>query len=340
MRRKEETMTRLAVAALCLLLSAPAGVQARQDKPKIVLGYAKCAHCFTMVLAPDLAEKVKIETVGFNTASDVLTALVSKSIDVAQVTYLHLVAALDKGFDVVAISGHINGGSAILAQPGLALAEGDWTSFRKLALERKAQGHPLKVAASRGSAQDIHLRGELLLNGIDVSRDVEFVNIPNPADHAAALQRGEVEVVCAVEPFASQMKLAGIAAPFALPYRQAAGKLTSLIVTRADVIARGPEEVQDAVDAVVKLVDKIDNDPQLWVDAIVKHTGLSRPVAQASLGNLFPDYRMYRGTTVAIAAMMRDLKYTSRDVSADIQTHMDYRFLAKATHKVKEDIGY
>jgi hypothetical protein len=34
------------------------------------------------------------------------------------------------------------------------------------------------------------------------------------------------------------------------------------------------------------------------------------------------------------------MKYASRDVSADIQRHMDYRFLATATHKAKEDIGY
>jgi ABC-type nitrate/sulfonate/bicarbonate transport system substrate-binding protein len=344
-------MVRLFAAMTFVLLSAtffllsPASVQAQQAETpqarhRVVFGYAKCAHCFTIALTPELTDRITIEPVGFNTASDALTALVSGSIDVAQLTYLHFITALDKGFDVVAISGHINGGSAILAQPKLALAEGDWTGFRTLVLERKAQGNPLKVAASRGSAQDVHLRGELLLNGIDVSKDVQFVNIPNPADHAAALQRSEAEIVCTVEPFASQMKLAGIASPFALPYRQAAGKLTSLIVTRSNVISRRPQDVQDTVDAVVKLVDKIDNDPQLWVDAIVKHTGLSRPVAQASLSNLYPDYRMYRGTTAAIAAMMRDMKYVSRDVSTDIQSHMDYRFLTEATHKAKEDIGY
>ena len=333
-------MTRLAVAALCLLLSAPAAVQAQQSKPRVVFGYAKCAICFTIALTPALTDKVAIDPVAFNTASDALTSLVSGSIDVGQVTYLHFITALDKGFDVVAISGHINGGSAILAQPGLALAADDWSGFRKLVLERKARGNPLKVAASRGSAQDVHLRGELQLNGIDVTRDVQFVNIPNPADHAAALQRGEAEVVCTVEPFVSQMTLAGMGKLFAVPNRQAAGNLTSLIITRSDVIARRPQDVQAAVDAVVKLVDKIDNDRQLWVDAIVRHTGLNRPIAQASLGNLFPDYRMYRGTTVAIAGMMRDMKYASRDVSADIQGHMDYRFLAKATNKAREDIGY
>lgn len=333
-------MTRLAVAAVCFLLSAPAAVQAQQDRPRIVLGFSKCAHCFSMVLAPSLAEKVTIETVGFNTASDVLTALVSKSIDVAQVTYLHFVTALDKGFDVVAISGHINGGSEILVQPGIAIAGGDWPGLKKLVADRKAQGHPLRVAASRGSAQDVHMRGELSLNGIDVVRDVQFINIPNPADHAAALQRGEVDVICTVEPFASQIRLAGSGRTFALPYHQPAGTLTNLIVTRSDVINRRPADVRDTVAAVVKLVDKIDHDPQAWVDVIVKQTGLDRPIAEAALKNLYPDYRMYRGTTAAIARMMKDLRYVSRDVTADIERHMDYRFLAEATKKEKREIGY
>src|ERR1700709_1853844 len=90
----------------------PLSSQAQQDTIK--LGYAKCAHCTPMSLTPQYATGVKIEAVGFNTGNDVLTALVSKSIDVAQVTYLHYATALDKGFDIVAISGQISGGSQMV----------------------------------------------------------------------------------------------------------------------------------------------------------------------------------------------------------------------------------
>src|ERR1700730_14467991 len=119
-------LTRLVVAAVSFMLAAPTLAEAQQDKSKIILGYSKCAHCFPMALTPGLTDKLTIEPIGFNTDSDVLTALVSKSVDVAQVTYLHFITALDKGFDVVAISGQINGGSEILVQPTLALAAGDW----------------------------------------------------------------------------------------------------------------------------------------------------------------------------------------------------------------------
>ena len=170
------------------------------DGAPLKLGYAKCAHCVPMALTPSLAQGVTIEATGFNSGNDVLTALVSKSIDVAQVTYLHYVTALDKGFDIVASSGEVNGGSECLSAPGLNLPKGDWAAFKTLIEKAKGAGAPLKVAASRGNAQDIHMRGAFARQGIDVNKDVQFVNIPNPSDHIAALRRGEIDMVCTVEP--------------------------------------------------------------------------------------------------------------------------------------------
>src|ERR671934_140434 len=203
---------------------------ASAQAPKIKLGYAKCAHCLPMSLIPGMAKNVEVEATGFNSGNDVLTALVSKSIDVAQVTYLHYVTALDKGFDVVAISGQVNGGSECLAGPKLNVGADDWSAFKRAVAEAKTAGSPLKVAASRGNAQDIHMRGAFLKQGIDPNKDIQFVNIPNPADHFAALQRDEVDMICSVEPFASRIRLSGAGKHFVLPYDQAAANLTNLIV--------------------------------------------------------------------------------------------------------------
>src|SRR5260370_37886310 len=85
-----------------------------QAEPTIKLGYAKCAHCTPMSLTPQYAQGIQIDAVNFNTGTDALTALVSKNIDVAQATYLHYAIALDKGFDVVAISGQGRGGVALV----------------------------------------------------------------------------------------------------------------------------------------------------------------------------------------------------------------------------------
>jgi ABC-type nitrate/sulfonate/bicarbonate transport system substrate-binding protein len=319
---------------------AAAGSAQAQDKPKFKMAYAKCAHCLSMALVPGLAKNVDIEAINFNAGSDALTALVSKGVDIAQVTYLSFVSGLDKGFDLVAVSGQVNGGSEILLGKDTTLAPDDWAGLKKLIAQYKAQGKPFRVAASRGNAQDLHMRGEMALNGINPNKDVQFINIPNPSDHAAALQRGEVELICSVEPFASQIRMSGVGKHFSFPYKQAAGRLTNLIVTRSDVIKEHPAEVRETVAAVVRLVAELDSDKQAWVGSIVKGTGLDKTVASEALKNAWPDYRMYRKPTLAIASMMKDLKYISSDVSAQVDKNMDYSFLMAATGKSKAELGY
>src|ERR1700676_3055536 len=214
---------------------------AAQDEPTVKLGYAKCAHCTPLALLPQYAKGVKVEAIGFSTGNDVLTALVSKSIDVGQVTYLHYAVALDKGFDVGAISGQVNGGSAMLVANDLPVTPEDWGSLKKVIADYKAAGKPFPVAASRGNAQDIHMRGAFAKQGIDVNKDVQFINIPNPSDHLQALRGGQMELVCTVHAFATQILQSKAAKLFGLPYDQAAGKLTNLMLPPSAVIAAEPK---------------------------------------------------------------------------------------------------
>jgi ABC-type nitrate/sulfonate/bicarbonate transport system substrate-binding protein len=311
-----------------------------QGEPVIKLGYAKCAHCTPMSLTPQYAKGVQIDAVGFNTGTDALTALVSKNIDVAQVTYLHYAIALDKGFDVVAISGQVNGGSAMLVGNDLPVTPNDWASLKKVIADFKAAGKPFRVAASRGNAQDIHMRGAFAKQGIDINKDVQFVNIPNPSDHLQALRRGEIELICTVEPFATQILQAKAAKLFGLPYDQAAGKLTNIILTRSDVVAGKPRELENIVRAVVKVDEFIAADKGALIDVISKITGLDKAIATGAVENLEPDPKMYRASAVAIAGMMRDLKYINSDVSAAVEKNMNYTFLEAATGKPKSDLGY
>ena len=329
----------LLASAAAFVAVVPLSSQA-QEAPSIKLGYAKCAHCTPLSLTPENATGVKLEAIGFNTGNDVLTALLSKSIDVAQVTYLHYATALDKGFDVVAISGQVNGGSQILVGNDLPIKENDWASLKKVIADYKAAGKPFRVAASRGNAQDIHMRGAFAKQGIDVNKDVQFINIPNPSDHVQALRRGEIELICSVDPFATQIRQLNAAKFFAYPYDQAAGKLTNLIVTRSDVIAGKQKAVEETVRSIVKVNDMMSANKQLFVDTIQKVTGLDKAIAAGAVENLYPDYRMYRAPAVAIGSMMRDLKYISTDVSGPIEKNMDYRFLEAVTGKPKSALGY
>ena len=327
------------LVALGLAAASPSMVLA-QSEPLIKLGYAKCAHCTPMSLMPQYAKGIQVEAIGFNTGTDVLTALISKNLDVAQVTYLHYAIALDKGFDVVAISGQINGGSAMLVGNDVPVTPNDWASLKKVIADFKAAGKPFRVAASRGNAQDIHMRGAFAKQGIDINKDVQFINIPNPSDHVQALRRNEVELICSVDPFATQIREVKAAKFFAFPYDQAAGKLTNLIVTRSDVIASRAKGVEETVRSIVKVNGLMAGDKALFIDTIQKVTGLDKAVATGAVANLYPDYTMQRTSAVAIAKMMRDLKYINTDVTAAVEKNMDYRFLEAVTGKPKSALGY
>ncbi|WP_027351812.1 ABC transporter substrate-binding protein [Halotalea alkalilenta] len=329
------------VAGLLLLTTAFLFSLAQAaDEPSLKLGYAKCAHCTPLSLTPQNATGVALEAIEFNTGNDVLTALLSKSIDVAQVTYLHYATALDRGFDVIAISGQINGGSQVLVANDLPVVENDWDGMKALIDQYKQEGKPFRVAASRGNAQDIHMRGAFANHGIDINEDVQFVNIPNPSDHLQALRRGEVELITSVDPFATQIREVGAAKFFTFPYDQAAGKLTNLIVTRSDVIESNRQGVEEAVRAIVKVNDLMINDKALFIDTIERVTGLDNAIATGAVENLYPDYRMHRASAVAIADMMRDLRYIGNDVSAAVEENLDYSFLEAVTNKPKTELGY
>lgn len=333
-------MRKLILAALSALAISGFQNVASAQTPTISLGFAKCAHCTAMALTPDFAKGVEIKATPFTTGTDVLTALVTKNIDVAQVTYLHYVIALDKGFDVIAIAGQVSGGSALVVGNDLPVTPNDWASLKKAIADSKAAGKPFRVAASRGNAQDIHMRGAFAKQGIDINKDVTFINIPNPSDHLQALRRGEVELICTVEPFATQILQAGAGKMFGTPYDQAAGNLTNVILTRPDVVAAKPKELEATVRAVVAADEHIAKDRAAFSAVVTRITGLDKKIADEAVKNLDPDPKLYRAKTVAIAAMMRDLKYVNSDVTVEVEKRMDYRFLEAATGKPKSELGF
>jgi ABC-type nitrate/sulfonate/bicarbonate transport system substrate-binding protein len=155
-----------------------------------------------------------------------------------------------------------------------------------------------------------------------------------------ALRRGEVELICSVDPFATQIRELKAAKFFAFPYDQAAGKLTNLIVTRSDVIASRSKGVEETVRSIVKVNNLMASNQPLFIETIQKVTGLDKTIATGAVANLYPDYAMYRASAVAIAQMMRDLKYINTDVTAAVEKNMDYRFLEAATGKPKSALGY
>lgn len=311
-----------------------------EEKPTVQFGYATSIMSYPMTLLPEYTEEVDVALTSFTSGNDVMTALVSKNLDVAQITYLHYIRAMESGFDIVAISGQVNGGTEVLIKNDLDLAVDDWDGLKKVIEEYKANGQLFRLATSRGSAQDIQIRAELQKNGINTKEDLEIINISNTTDHVTALERGEVEMVSTVEPVGTMAIEKGSAKHFTFPYNQAAGKLTNLIVTRSDVIKEKPEVVEAVVGGVVDVIETIDTKPDIWVEVVNEYTPLDAETGAKILENAYPDFKVYRESAIAIVGMMNDLEYIKSDVTDLVEENMDYQFLEKVTGKSKEELGY
>lgn len=334
----------LALVTSVILLASGCGSSASSSASTsnaLSVGYASCAHCIPMSLIPDQAKSVKLDMHQFQNGNDSLMALMSKKVDVAQVTYGHLVTALNQGSPVVAISGQINGGSDIILSNDMKdkVSPGNWKELSSYIKQKASDGAKLKIGANRGSSQDLQMRAQFSAEGIDVNKELDFVNISNPADFKNNLVNKQIDLVSAVEPFASGSILSNSGYHFAYPYDQPMSNLTNIILTRDDVIKSKSDALQQFVDANVEVVKSLKDDTKPWVDAIVAKTSLDKATAQRAVKNATPDYTIKLKSAEQVAKTLKDLGYVQKDVSGEVSSHVDYSFLAKATKQSETQLG-
>lgn len=135
--------------------------------------------------------------------------------------------------------------------------------------------------------------GELVGYGIDLFKDVQFVNIFNFFDYVVVFLCGEVELICLVEFFVLQICMIGVGKYFVYLYDQVVGCLINLIVICLDVIKEYLVEVKEIVVVVVRLVDGLQKDKQGWINSIVKGIGFDFKIVIEVFNNVYFDYCMY-----------------------------------------------
>lgn len=320
-------------------LVGQAGAQAA-GKVHVRLGFPRCAHCLAMAMVQQFAPGVVLEDRTFANSNDVMTALLGGSLDMAQVTYLNLVSIADQNFPLVAVSGQVNGGSDFILARSQHIRPGDWAALKREILADAKAGHPFRIASTYGTAQDIEIRGELLVKGIQPTTQVDLVNTPF-TDMPQALASGAVDAAAEVEPFASDIILKHLGYHFAYPYDQASGDLTNVVVVRKAFLQAHPEAVQAVVDGIVRLIPylKTPAGRAAWAKVIEKYTGLGAPVVDRSLLHLVPDYTIPLRRLAYISAMMYDLHLVQHHDAKRLIRVVDYRFLERATHKTEAQLG-
>jgi ABC-type nitrate/sulfonate/bicarbonate transport system substrate-binding protein len=293
----------------------------------ITLGWVKSTANLMAFIAPQISEKhgLKIESLNFNTAVDISTAMISGQIDIGLLTPIHLIRAIDTNVDFVQIAGNTRGNTGIIAAKKLGLAQDDWENLKKLTAQKK-----LKIASSRGSINEMLAIAEFAKHGINVDKDLDLVNIANFAQHPQALRSGDFDMIVTLEPLATISLVEGTGTLFARPYSTAAGDLNTNYCVRREWLLKNAEKAKAYVATLAEASARLGNDKGAEMEAAIKLTGLKPEVLTTALSNSRYELRNGLAQMQELARLAQERRYTSRNVAADLPKHVDGQFLKAA----------
>jgi len=326
------TSYRPAVRALTFVIgltiaTASGQAQTTQQGP-VTLGWVKSTANLLAFIVPKIGEKhgLKIESINFNTAVDISTAMVSGQIDVGVLTPIHLIRAIENKIDFVQIAGNARGNTGIVVSKKLNLKENDWAGLKKILSEKK-----LKVASSRGSINELLAIAELSKHGIDVEKDIDLINVANFGQHPQALRSGDFDMIITLEPLSSLAILEGTGTLFTRPYGTAAGDLNTNYVVQRSWLAQNADKAQAFVGALKEASQVLSSDKERELKAAVQLTGMKPDILSAALANNRYDLGNGLPEMEELARLAFERHYSTRNVAPELKQHVDDRFLNAAT---------
>ncbi|MFW0783557.1 ABC transporter substrate-binding protein [Gordonia sp. CPCC 206044] len=343
--RRAQFKTRLTTTIAAVAVAASAGLFAAcgsdTASDEIVVASPQCAHCLSMSLLPDKMPGEQVIYQNFTKLSDLSTGLASGAISVGQIDYTALVSLVSKGLPIVAISGQVNGGSDFVTSAKLGLRENDWPAFQAAVKKAKDDGEPLRIASQFGTVQDIELRLELPMKGIDPNSDVEMTNVPYEG-MGQALANDSVDAAIPAQPFAAEIIDQQFGKHFAYPYDQAAGDLTNVVVVSKSYLSEQPDKVKAIARGMGELIPylKTAEGQKDWISAIKKYTNVPAEAIDQAMPQLSPSVHMPFTQIKAIADAMHAQKLIPEPLTdAQLREHIDYTMLAEATGATSQELG-
>jgi sulfonate transport system substrate-binding protein len=275
-------------------------------------------------------KNVTVQLSDFSTSNDVLVGLLSGSLDMATMGYNQVAAALVRGpVPLTFIAGVSSGGSRFVAAKNSGI-----TSFASLKGKR--------IGGARGSTQYMQLVAAMAKNGLNINKDVQFVNLGSGTDMDVALKNGNVDAVMNWEPYGSQAIVDGYGVNVPGIQDQLYSdsfKVSSGIVVRNDFLQAHPKVVQEVMDAYYKSWQKITSDQQYWIQTFSAMTGANPQVLQYAASNAIPDFGMNQRDIERVATVLYQTGAINTDVSSQLGKLLDYQFIAKASGKTPQELG-
>jgi ABC-type nitrate/sulfonate/bicarbonate transport system substrate-binding protein len=171
---------------------------------------------------------------------------------------------------------------------------------------------------------------------------MKFVNIGDVAGLELALQNGSVDAAMMWEPRASDAILRGFAHDVPVVRESLYGdsfRISSGILVADRFLQAHPDLVQRFVDDYYESWKKVTGDRDYWVDSFLeKVPGDPRAIEMASK-NSQPEFAMDQRQIEAMAKLLYQQHIIDKDVTSQLVSKLDYRFISKASGKSPAELG-
>jgi NitT/TauT family transport system substrate-binding protein len=124
---------------------------------------------------------LQADLVEFRGGSDLIKAVVSKSVDVGVVSLAEITSGIDAGQPLKAF------------YAGFNIPDFDWYGASSIKSLANAKGKRIGIT-QYGSSTDFITRYALAVNGLDPSKDVQIIQAGPPATRLAAMQAGQLDI--------------------------------------------------------------------------------------------------------------------------------------------------
>jgi sulfonate transport system substrate-binding protein len=277
-----------------------------------------------------LDASVKLEIMDFKTTNDQVFALQAGALDFSVMGYNQLASALVQApLDVTFVTGLSNAPTRLISKKDLVI--NDWSDLKGK-----------KIGGARGSTQYMQIAIAMKKHGIDVAKDIDFVQFKGAPEMLIGLQQGAVDAIMIWEPQASQAIVDGIGKDTTIVaktlYADSFSSGNAIVVSNKFLKAH-PETVQQVVTAYYKSYQKVTSDKAYWMETFNKLTGMDKKILEEAATNAKPEFAMPVDQISLIVTTMFQSGLLEKNVTDDVVAKLNYSFLEKATGKSKADLG-
>ena len=312
-------------AALPVALRRPA-------ESATVIKYALALSVHEMaqgIIGDFLPPEYQIDLMTLGTAGiSLMSALIQGQVHACSNANSYVALGRSQGAALTAITGIAGRGQGIVARTDRGIKRLEDLRGKKLATKKLTSSHAMLMIVLRAV-------------GIDPNKDVEIIDVGEPAAFSVMIQRGQVDAGQLWEPHisiaASQPGIVKLELDrfFKLTWRTH----SSVIVTQK-TIDEQPDMVQALVTATVKAIELIRRDRDRWLRIAQKYVVQTPEILQAAIDNSEPRHDLDLTMLYRNAEVMLELGVIKKDVTREMEEAVDYRFLERATGKKKEALGF